>query len=41
MTKAAIADLHTSELISTDGPPDWFCCPRFDSPSVSGPLLDQ
>jgi GH15 family glucan-1,4-alpha-glucosidase len=26
--------------VSTDGCIDWFCCPRFDSPSVFASLLD-
>ena len=35
-----IGDLQTAALVTTDGVLDWFCTPRFDSPSVFASLLD-
>src|SRR3712207_2202366 len=36
-----IGDLHTVALGGTEGTIDWYCCPRFDAPSLFGAILDR
>jgi pentatricopeptide repeat protein len=35
-----IGDLQTAALVTTNGTIDFFCCPRFDSPTIFASLLD-
>src|SRR3954447_26578852 len=35
-----IGDLHTVALVGSDGTIDWYCCPRFDSPSFFAAILN-
>ncbi|HVX20745.1 MAG TPA: glycoside hydrolase family 15 protein [Acidimicrobiales bacterium] len=36
-----IGDLQSAALVSTGATIDWFCAPRFDSPSIFASLLDH
>lgn len=36
-----IGDLHSVALVTEQGAIDWYCCPRFDSPSLFGAILDH
>ena len=36
-----VGNMRTCALIGVNGSVDWFCCPRFDSPSVFGAILDE
>lgn len=36
-----VGDLHTVALVGKNGSVDWFCFPKFDSPSIFGAILDE
>ena len=36
-----IGDMHSVALVSTGGTVDWYCCPRFDAPSLFAAILDS
>jgi len=38
---AVLSDCHSAALVTAAGSVDWFCCPRFDNPSIFGRLLDD
>ncbi|MEU6346304.1 glycoside hydrolase family 15 protein [Streptomyces sp. NPDC046977] len=35
-----IGDLRSAALVGTDGTIDWYCCGRFDAPSIFASILD-
>ena len=38
---AMVSDCHSAALVDRRGSLDWWCTPRFDSPSLFGRILDE
>ena len=36
-----VGNMRTVALVGINGSIDWFCCPRFDSPSIFCSILDE
>ena len=36
-----VGNMRTVALVGMNGSIGWFCCPRFDSPSIFGAILDD
>ena len=36
-----VGNMRTVALVGINGTIDWFCCPKFDSPSIFCAILDE